>query len=154
MDFELNLNSDLVERVDSGEPTCVAPETTLRETLQLMKQRRRGHVLVCRDQVLVGIFTERDALRVMAEDADFDAPVETVMAADPATVSSSDTVGAAIKKMSQGGYRHMPIVDASNRPVGVVRVSSVLHYLVEHFPNVIYTLPPAPHHMTQEREGA
>jgi hypothetical protein len=29
-----------------------------------------------------------------------------------------------------------------------------MHYLAEHFPSVIYNLPPEPHHSTQEREGA
>ena len=154
MDFELNLNSETVQQVEPGAPICVAPTATVRETLQVMKAHSRGHVLVCRDEVLVGIFTERDSLRLMARNGDLDAAVETVMAANPVTVSATDTVGAAITKMSKGGYRHLPIVDAQNHPVGVVRVSGVLHYLVDHFPNVVFTLPPAPHHMAQEREGA
>ena len=44
--------------------------------------------------------------------------------------------------------------DEQNRPLGIVKVSGILRFLVEHFPKVVYTLPPKPHHITQEREGA
>jgi hypothetical protein len=56
--------------------------------------------------------------------------------------------------MSFGGYRRLPIVDDKGRPTGLLKVPGILHYLVEHFPNVVYNLPPTPHHSTQEREGA
>ena len=46
--------------------------------------------------------------------------VETVMVPEPATVGHDATVGDAIKLMSDGGYRRLPIVDASGDLVGVV----------------------------------
>jgi hypothetical protein len=63
-------------------------------------------------------------------------------------------VASAIAKMAAGGYRRLPIVDEASRPVAVVKLTSILSYLVEHFPKVVYTLPPKPHHKMQEREGA
>jgi hypothetical protein len=63
-------------------------------------------------------------------------------------------VGKAIGLMSAGGFRRLPIVDDQGKPVGLLKVSGILHYLVEHFPKVVYTLPPAPHHKMGEREGA
>ena len=80
--------------------------------------------------------------------------VEQVMTREPQTLSSDNTVGKAISKMSFGGYRRLPIVDNEGHPQGILKVSSILHYLVEHFPEVVYNLPPKPHHNTQEREGA
>jgi CBS domain-containing protein len=70
------------------------------------------------------------------------------------TILSSDTVGVAIAKMSSGGYRRLPLVDEENRPVGMLKVSGILRFLVEHFPKMVYTLPPSPHHRMQQREGA
>jgi CBS domain-containing protein len=69
-------------------------------------------------------------------------------------LSVQDTVEKAITTMSRGGYRHLPIVDQQGRPVGIVRVKQIIHYLVEHFPAAIYTLPPTPNLATKEREGA
>ena len=154
MDFELQLRSETVGRMVQNVPLCVEPRVSIRDVFGQMKEQNAGAVLICRDGVLAGIFTERDALRLMASGAGLDQPVERVMVAGPVTLSTSDTVGCAIEKMSSGGYRHLPIVDDEGHPVGLLKVSGILHYLVEHFPELIYTLPPQPHHSTQQREGA
>jgi CBS domain-containing protein len=73
---------------------------------------------------------------------------------NPVTLRKADTVAHAIGLMSAGGFRRLPIVDDSGRVRGVLKVSGILHYLVEHFPKVVYTLPPEPHHKTVTREGA
>ncbi len=154
MDFHLNLDSESADQVAGSEPVCVEPNLSIRDVLHRMKEQRRGAVLVCQGERLVGIFTERDALKLMAAETDLDVPVEKVMTTEPETLADSDSVGAAITKMSKGGYRRLPIVDADGTPKGFVKVSSILHYLVEHFPSVVYNLPPNPHHSTQTREGA
>jgi hypothetical protein len=56
--------------------------------------------------------------------------------------------------MSGGGFRRLPIVDDAGLLQGVLKVSGLLHYLVEHFPKIVYTLPPAPHYKSADREGA
>jgi CBS domain-containing protein len=154
VDFRLNLETETIEQVFSADPLCVEPRVSIREVFRLLRERNRGCILICRDQKLVGVFTERDALKLMASAADLDRPIETVMARDPVTVCSGAKVADAITKMAQGGYRRLPVVDAQGTPLGVLKVSGILHYFVEHFPNVIYTLPPDPHHAMQEREGA
>ena len=126
----------------------------MRDALRQMKQENKAAVLICRDEALIGIFTERDALKMMATAANFDVPITDVMTLNPISLSPRGSVGAAISKMAQGGYRRLPIVDDQGRPQGLVKVEGILHYLVEHFPSVIYNLPPEPHHATQAREGA
>lgn len=103
---------------------------------------------------LVGIFTERDAVRRMADQASLDVPVREAMSPDPVTVTSCESVETAIRKMSAGGYRHLPVLDADGRPTGMLNVANILHYLVEDFPQYVYNLPPVPHHTVQQREGA
>ena len=154
MDFHLNLSSETVEHSFPSAPLCVSPETTVRDALRQMKQENKAAVLICRDEALIGIFTERDALKMMATAANFDVPITDVMTLNPISLSPRGSVGAAISKMAQGGYRRLPIVDDQGRPQGLVKVEGILHYLVEHFPSVIYNLPPEPHHATQAREGA
>ncbi len=70
------------------------------------------------------------------------------------TIASSATVGEAIRMMSEGGYRHLPIVDSEHKPTGVLAVHGIVHYLVDHFPETVYNLPPDPKAGTSEREGA
>jgi CBS domain-containing protein len=154
VNFQLNLNGETVQRAQPSRPLCVDPEVPVGQVLGLMKQHREGSVLICRDGILAGVFTERDALKLMAAGADLDRQIAEVMSSPPETVAAGATVGAAITKMASGGYRSLPVVDGAGRPVAVVKVSHILHYLVEHFPEFVYTLPPKPHHTTQRREGA
>ncbi len=154
MDVHLNLDTDTVEQVATSEPLCVGVGTSVRETLHAMKEKRRGAVLVCEGEKLAGIFTERDALKQMEPGADLELAVGQVMTANPETIADSETVADAITKMARGGYRRLPMVDPDGRPKGFVKVSTILHYLVGHFPALVYNLPPNPHHSTQTREGA
>ena len=154
MSFQLNLNTETVDHCHPIEPLCVTPTQSVGEALRLMKEGNRGAVLVCRDEVVVGIFTERDALKLMVAGEGFDEPIVRFMTRDPVLLRAGDKVARAITLMTEGGYRRLPIVDDRGRATGMLRVRGILHYLVEHFPSVIYNLPPEPHHTTQKREGA
>ena len=93
-------------------------------------------------------------VKLLAAGADLDAPIEQVMVRDPVTVKQSDTVGQAISAMAKGGYRRLPVVDDAGHPIGVLGVSRVLEYMVEHFPKVVYTLPPQPHQSLAGARGS
>ena len=154
VDIRLNLQSESVEHATPAEPLSVEPGTPIRDVLALLKENNVGSLLICRERVLVGIFTERDALRLMADDADLTAPIESVMVSNPVTCHTDSTVAGAIQKMSSGGYRRLPIVDDHGRAIGVIKTSGIVHYLVEHFPSTVYNLPPVTEPGTQEREGS
>jgi len=77
-----------------------------------------------------------------------------VMTRDPIVVHPKEPIGAAVRRMEEGGYRHLPVVDALGKPLGVLSVKRIVHYLVEHFPATIYNLPPDPDVFPQEAEGA
>jgi CBS domain-containing protein len=153
--FELHLNSDTVQRAYPFRPVCVTETTPVFEAMAQMGAGTAGCVLVCEDQQrLVGIFTERDVLRLMAAGADLEQPVGQVMSRSPVTVSITDSVGTAVRIMSVGGYRRLPVIDGNGCPAGILSVASILHYLVEHFPEFVYNLPPQPGRAMQQREGA
>ncbi len=154
MDFQLNLNKETVNHCHPAEVLCVAPTVSVGEAMRQMKEQNRGAVLVCNERIVIGIFTERDALKLMAAGGSFDTPIQELMTADPVVLRAGDRVGKAISMMAQGGYRRLPIVDERGQPTGIIKVEGIMHYLVEHFPAVIYNLPPEPHHSTQQREGA
>jgi CBS domain-containing protein len=57
--------------------------------------------------------------------------------------------------MSLGGYRHIPIVDTTLAPVGVISVRDIITYLVRFFPKSVMNLPTLPRgNYAKEREGA
>lgn len=153
MAAELNLDVEVAEAADEL-PLIVEPTVAISEVLRLLQMQRSGSVLICRGETLLGIFTERDALKLMAARADLTRPIETVMTSKPATVPPTASIGEAIGVMSRGGYRRLPIVDDSNRLLGVIKVSNIVSYFVEHFPQAVFNLPPQPNVVMPEREGA
>ena len=156
MELARNLKTESVSRLHPTPPWRVGPEQTVAEAVALMRQHRVGCVLVCRDDDhLLGLFTERDLMRrVLAAGLPLSVPVTMCMTRDPVVVHPKDPIGAAVRLMEEGGYRHLPVVDEAGRPVGVLSVKRIVHYLLEHFPGTIYNLPPDPGVVQVEREGA
>ena len=91
----------------------VAPGDALGEVAQRMVGRDVGAVLVMENESLVGILTERDVLRAVAAGIQDDTIVSDWMTRDPDTMSPDDTTQHAAVLMIHGGFRHMPLVEAT-----------------------------------------
>lgn len=154
MAAELNLHAAVAEAAQDELPLIVEPTVSTDEVLRLLQMQRSGSVLICRGETLLGIFTERDALKLMAARSDFSQPIEKFMVPNPVTVRPATSMGEVIQVMSRGGYRRLPIVDAQGHLVGVIKVSNIVNYFVEHFPQAVFNLPPQPNVIMPEREGA
>lgn len=153
MDTGINLNDESIAQAGPLSPLCVTPETPLREALLVLKSQHRGALLVCRDGKVVGIFTERDVVRILVEGRDLSVPIAEEMVACPMTICEGDSVASAIRRMAKNGYRRLPVVDHSNRPVGIVDAEGIVHFLVQDFPKAVYNLPPVANPVMREREG-
>lgn len=103
-------------------PVSLPPSASVQDACRAMRTRRVGAVLVAEaDGRLAGIFTGRDAVcRVLAEGLDPAAtPLSAVMTRDPDTVAGRCTAIDLLRRMQDGGYRHLPVVE-QGRVVGVV----------------------------------
>jgi CBS domain-containing protein len=81
-----------------------------------------GAILVCRDDTLIGIFTERDLIaKVVALGRDLDTPLIEVMTANPDTIAADTSIESAIRQMRDSGYRHLPVVQA-DRILGILSI--------------------------------
>ncbi len=97
-----------------------SPEETVRDAAIGMAAHQASAVLVCRDDTLVGIFTERDLVsRVAALGRDLDTPLVEVMTANPDVVEAGAPILAAIRQMREQGYRHLPVVE-DDRVLGIL----------------------------------
>ena len=155
MELARNLKVESVCRLRPTPPRGIAPDRPVVEAVALMRRHRVGCLLVCQGERLVGIFTERDLTRrVLAAGTSLASPVGLFMTPDPVTVGPTQPINLALKLMEEGGYRHLPVVDAVGRPVGVLSIKRIVHYLAEHFPATIYNLPPDPNVFPLQAEGA
>jgi CBS domain-containing protein len=110
------------------------PTTTISEAATLMAARNVGHVLVVDGELLVGIFTERDAVyRVMARGLDLrTTTLAEVMTPSPRTVGPDQPFGIAMAMMHKYGFRRVPVV-VDGRPVGLVAARNALDPDLEDF---------------------
>ncbi len=100
---------------------CVEGQATVREAAVLMRKHNVGAVVIIEGEALKGILTVNDmTYRVVAEGRDPDKTfVKEVMTPDPNAVSSDTTAIDALRRMQDGGYRHLPVVDGKG-VLGVV----------------------------------
>ena len=155
MGLRENLAADRIAELEWSALVKVAPSASLREAIAQMREQRSGCAIISEGRGVVGILTERDVLkRLVASPTDFESPVSQTMTAEPVTIRAEDSVGRAVGLMLEGGYRHLPVVDEQGGALGVISVHGIVHYLVAHFPSLVYNLPPAPAQVQTSREGA
>lgn len=155
MDLTKILKIDSVSCLNPPPPLCAQQKQTVAEALNAMRAAHVGCVVVCDGDRMVGILTERDIVRrVLAARKPLSTRIDACMTPNPVGVRRKEPVIAAIKRMEEGGYRHLPVIDEADKLVGVLSVKRIVHYLVEHFPTTIYNLPPDPSAVQHEREGA
>jgi CBS domain-containing protein len=109
----------------------VTPKSSVQEAISRMLEEGIGSVAVCDGPRLVGIFTERDVLRVAGEGPLFgEIAVENVMTPRPITVSPGDDLIEVAELMAAKRIRHLPVCEGEFL-VGMIGIRDVLRRLVE-----------------------
>ncbi len=114
-------NRKLAEILETQTPLALGQQVSVQEACRRMWESRTGSVLVVsQDHRLLGIFTGRDAVRTLAEGKSADVtPLDQAMTPDPVTVSPATRAIDALRKMSDLGFRHLPVLEGDSI-VGVV----------------------------------
>jgi CBS domain-containing protein len=103
-----------------------SPDTTVLAAAKLMAKRKVGAVMVVDDHELVGIFTERDLVRVIAKGRDVqDTRLAEVMTTFPQSVGPDMSFGYALHLMHENGFRHVPVVE-HGKVIGIVSARDAL----------------------------
>ena len=107
------------------------PDETAADAIRRMLSSGIGSVIVIEDNAPVGMFTERDVLRLAGEGTDFETiPVRRAMTGRPLTIGAGDNILDAAQLMAARRLRHLPVVEDGNL-VGIVSMRDVLAYLAE-----------------------
>lgn len=119
----------LISNIIAGRPLVSGTtDMTVRAACRLMAEKKIGALLLVDNNRIAGIFTERDALnKVLAGGLDPDSTqVSLVMVKDPQTIRADKPLGYALQFMADGGFRHVPVVDADGTPLGMVSARDAL----------------------------
>ncbi len=125
-----------VSLIDPPKPVTVKATDTLYQAILALKSHKIGCVVVVDDKGAVcGILSERDiVLKTLEPVVDFKSEkVSSYMTKDPVCESPDATLAYVLNLMSQGGFRHIPIVDDAKCPIGIVSVKNIVDRIVESF---------------------
>jgi CBS domain-containing protein len=134
MDLKANtqtpLSQVLASKARGSSTLSTSPDVTVAAAADLLVRNKVGSVLVMDQGRLVGIFTERDILRLVAERRDpATTRVADVMTRDLVVMRPSASVVDAMRVISEKHIRHIPIVE-SGAVLGVVSQGDLNHWLV------------------------
>ena len=120
-----------LETLVGGGAEVVGPEATLKEVAQSMVKSGVGSVGVVDGHELVGILTERDILRAVADEVNLDAELaESFMTPAPDTFAPDVDVEEAASWLIETGYRHLPVM-RDGELLGIASIRDLLWAMVE-----------------------
>ena len=119
-----------VRDLPHGRLLSVGPDATLAEVAKRMRHEDCDSVAVMAEKKLLGIITERDLVRAIADGVNPQhTRADVFMSADPATVTPDEDVSVVAVKMMALGIRHLPVVDAKGSPVGLISARDLVAVL-------------------------
>ena len=115
-----------------GDVITTDPNAALAEAVRILAGRRIGALVVTgADRRIVGILSERDVVRVLGEQGPsaLQQPIAEVMTRKVTTCSMRDTVAELMERMTEGKFRHVPVVE-DGRLAGIVSIGDVVKWRV------------------------
>jgi CBS domain-containing protein len=109
----------------------VTEDSSVLSGLQYMMERNISALLIVENEVLTGIFTERDYARkiILHGKSSAETPIKEVMTAYPITVLPSDSIDLCMKIMTDKHIRHLPVM-VDGKLLGMVSIGDVVKFII------------------------
>jgi CBS domain-containing protein len=124
VDGFLRLN-ELVRR----KPITISGEATIYDVVKIMAEQNIGFLVVVENGRMVGVLSERDVVRSLAERGNLSVKVSDICKRDIITLQADATLAEAAEKMGKHGIRHIVVVNKSGELIGVVFVRDLIQEL-------------------------
>lgn len=103
-------------------------DVSIEKAVKMLYTRHVGSVIVTdSEKRCIGIFTERDAIRVVAQKIPLKIPLKKVMTKKVVTIPDDASFTEARRKMISRGIRHLPVVNGEGKLVGLLAIRRVLN---------------------------
>ena len=118
-------------RDKGGQIFSVAPTDSVLRAIEIMATRHVGALLVMNQGTLLGIISERDYARkvILKNRSSHDTAVSDIMSAPPVTVTPETTVRQCMELMTEGRFRHLPVVEAG-RVIGMLSIGDLVKAVI------------------------
>jgi CBS domain-containing protein len=105
----------------------VKEDVSIEKAVKMLYTRHVGSVIVTdSEKKCTGIFTERDAIRAVAQQIPLKTPLRKVMTKKVVTIPENASFAEARKKMISRGIRHLPVVNDEGKLVGLLAIRRIL----------------------------
>jgi CBS domain-containing protein len=105
----------------------IDPKTSLKVAIKTLHRKHIGSLIITdSNQKCNGIFTERDVLRVVAQDVNLDTPIEEAMTSNVITIGEEASLEEARRLIVEHAVRHLPVVNSRGELVGLLSVRKML----------------------------
>jgi CBS domain-containing protein len=119
----LKINSMMIEDV-----VTVSRDISIKEAISTLYHKHIGSIIIIdKDGKCEGIFTERDAIRVVASEVPLSTPLKEVMTTNLKTVEEGATFAEAKNIMRSHNIRHLPITDKQGHLIGLLSLRTILN---------------------------
>jgi CBS domain-containing protein len=110
----------------------VVPSDSVLRAIEIMATRHVGALLVMTEGTLLGIISERDYARkvILKNRSSHDTPVSDIMSSPAVSVTPDDTVHHCMQLMTEGRFRHLPVVKAG-RVVGMLSIGDLVKAVIQ-----------------------
>jgi CBS domain-containing protein len=123
------LHKSLDQVISGIKPICTNENTSIHTAAQLMAKQGISSLLVTENDKLCGIITDRDLRnRVLATGRDPSQPISEIMTRQPVSMSRYNTLFDAKVCMSEHGISHLPVVDITHQPLGIVTSTDLIKH--------------------------
>jgi CBS domain-containing protein len=117
----------LVKHIMLTNVITASPNMTAKETIKTLYEKHIGCVVaIDEDKNCIGIFTERDAIRLVAKNVQLDQPLDKVMTKNVITVTEDSSINEVRRIICAHRIRHLPVVNQKGRLVGLLSVRNAL----------------------------
>lgn len=106
-------------------------DKTIKNAIEMLYKKHIGSIIITDDEgKCKGIFTERDAIRVVAQKVALDEPLRKVMTKNVITIQEDATFEEARRRIISHGIRHLPVVNQKGKMVGLLAIRDFLDELL------------------------
>jgi len=124
------MNVKTMLSLKGGHVVTIEPHATLEAAIAMLAKNRIGALVVLgADERVIGILSERDIVRSLAElgAAALATPLAQVMTRKVVTCGAADTVVAIMERMTTGKFRHVPVIE-QDQLIGIVSIGDVVKH--------------------------
>jgi CBS domain-containing protein len=120
----------MVKHIMIEDVVTAKPNITVKDAIRTLQEKHVGSIIITDDaRKCVGLFTERDAIRMVTSDVPLDITIDQVMTKNVATIGEEASLDEARRIILSHKIRHLPVVNSREEIVGLFSVRRLLDEL-------------------------